>query len=304
MAATTTIEWTDATWNALRGCSKVSAGCANCYAVGMAARFCKPGLWGHGLVERTCGGPRWTGTVVLDEKALMAPLHWQKPRRIFVTSGSDPFHPAVTDEMLDRLFAVMAEANWHTFQLLTKRPERMREYCMSFVDRHQNEAAPGILDRTAWPLPNLWLGVSVEDQASADQRVPHLLATPAAKRFFSCEPLLGPVDILVYGPNFETVDWVIVGGESGPKARPMHPDWARNLRDQCANAGVPFFFKRWGRWAPFRQEDLEWFSIRKAAGAFKGRRDIDDSVGWPMQSGKMKATGHLLDGMEYREVPK
>lgn len=277
MADRTTIEWTDATWNPIRGCTRVSEGCRNCYAEIMAARFSDPGQWGHGIARRVKlpdGGTdhRWTGKLELIETRLDQPLRWRAPRRIFVNSTSDLFHEAALDEWIDRVFAVMALAPQHTFQVLTKRPERMREYLA---------ANPGIRIRTEmpriagplpviemdWPLPNVWLGTSVEDQASADARIPHLLATPAAVRFVSAEPLLGPVDldeIAIPRPDLRAsviwsalrgwggapakLDWVIVGGESGPGARPMRPDWARSLRDQCVAAGVPFFFKQWGEW--------------------------------------------------------
>jgi len=247
MADKTNIEWTDCTWNAIRGCTRVSGGCRNCYAENMAARFSDPGQWGHGLATRKPN--RWTGKVVLDEAALLKPLRWKKPRKIFVTSIGDPFHPDVPDEWLDRLFAVMALCPQHTFQLLTKRPERMWEYlneyqtpiriCSATVDlatgdlRWNNPAGTD----DWWPLPNLWLGVSVENQEQADQRIPHLLDTTAAIRFLSCEPLLGQInfegrflnhpDPRVHINWLERLDWVIVGGESGPAARPMHPDWVR-----------------------------------------------------------------------------
>jgi protein gp37 len=198
------IAWTDETWNVLRGCSKVSDGCTNCYAEGMAARFSGPGLPFDGLIR----DGRWNGTVRLVGDRLTAPLRWRRPRRVFVTSVSDPFHPSVTDDMLDRIFAVMALSPQHTFQLVTKRPERMRGYYAGF---HHPSAESRGFNVCAWAseeigitdeqiaaigstpkgLPNVWLGVSVENQATADERIPHLLATPAAVRFISAEPLLG-----------------------------------------------------------------------------------------------------------------
>jgi len=257
------IEWTDATWNPLRGCSRVSEGCRNCYAERIAARFSGPGQPYEGLAERTAKGPRWTGKVALIESALYHPLRWRKPRRIFVNSMSDLFHQDVPDEWIDRVFAVMALAPQHTFQVLTKRPERMGAWFATGLDTREEDVATAMrrIDInsgffTDWPLPNVWLGTSVEDQPTADARIPHLLAAPAAVRFVSAEPLLGPVDLTVYmfgaHQTEETdwiarrLDWLIVGGESGPGARPMHPDWARSLRDQCAAASVPFFFKQWG----------------------------------------------------------
>ena len=282
MADRTSISWTDASWNPLSGCSRVSEGCRNCYAEGMAARFNKPGQWGEGLATmvRTPDGkaaPRWTGEVRFNEGALDQPLRWRKRRRIFVNSTSDLFHEAVPDEWIDKVFAVMALSPQHTFQILTKRPERMREYMQPFDQRRADSLGKmvvglgyiGPLEALRWPLPNVWLGVSVEDQVTADVRIPYLLATPAAVRFISAEPLLGPLDLNnIHRSQGEyidalwceetteddhlfsgaTIDWVIVGGESGPRARPMHPDWVRKIRDQCTDAAVPFHFKQWGEW--------------------------------------------------------
>ena len=186
MSATSKIEWTDATWNPVRGCTRVSPGCGGpgdqggCYAERMAARFSKPGQWGHGYAEMVGGKPRWTGKVGLAPiDTIEAPLHWMTPRRIFVNSTSDLFHESILDEWIDRMFAIMALCPQHTFQVLTKRPERMRRF--------------GSLS-AARPLPNVWLGVSAERQQEADERIPLLLETPAAVRFVSTEPLLGPVD--------------------------------------------------------------------------------------------------------------
>lgn len=324
------IAWTDETWNPLRGCSKVSAGCANCYAEGMAARFSGPGMPFEGLTTKG----HWNGTVRLVEEKLTAPLRWKRPRRVFVTSVSDPFHPSVTDEMLDRIFAVMALAQQHTFQLLTKRPERMREYlahsCGRIADaiiklrRERGDHGsvvplPHIRPGSAWwPLPNVWLGVSVEDQAAADERIPHLLATPAAVRFLSCEPLLGPVDIAWavswnrlniaagflprghFAPGLEHIrplDWVIAGGESGPKARPMHPDWARGLRDQCKAAEVPFLFKQNGEYRPTADGET-W--VPKCLG---GDGTIFTQDGQTMRRVGKKAAGRLLDGVLHDAFP-
>ena len=209
----TDIEWTDETWNPVTGCTKVSPGCDHCYAERVTERF-----HGKGAFER----------IVLHPDRLDKPLHWRKPRKVFVNSMSDLFHEQVPDTFIGLVWQVMAETPQHTFQILTKRHARMR----SFLRQWPNYE----------PLPNVWLGVSVEDQKWADIRVPALIQTPAAVRFLSCEPLLGPVRI----GYMSLLDWVIVGGESGPGARPMHPDWARDLRDQCEAAGVPFLFKQWG----------------------------------------------------------
>jgi protein gp37 len=227
----TAIEWTDATWNPVTGCTKVSLGCAHCYAERITERF---------------GRQKFTD-VVLHPERLDIPLRWKKPRRVFVNSMSDLFHEDAPDEFIGKVWEVMEEASAHTFQILTKRAGRMHMW----VDEKAHAY-----------LPNVWLGVSVEDQERADERIPLLVDTPAAVRFVSCEPMLGPVDIRESltvdwrGNNQEApdglpaLDWVIVGGESGPGARPMQPEWARSIRDQCVAAGVPFFFKQWGGRTP------------------------------------------------------
>jgi protein gp37 len=208
------IEWTDTTWNPLTGCAKVSPGCAHCYAERMAARL------------RAMGQPRYRNgfALTLHEDQMSAPLRWRRPRRIFVNSMSDLFHEDVPIEYIRRVFSVMAEAHWHVFQVLTKRSARLAE------------TAP-LLD---WP-PNVWQGVSVENRRFAF-RADHLRAVPAAVRFLSCEPLLGPLTAL----DVAGIDWVIAGGESGPGHRPVRAEWLADLRDRCASAGVPFFFKQWG----------------------------------------------------------
>lgn len=264
MSDRSAIEWTDATWNPVTGCTKVSPGCDHCYAETFAERW--RGTSGHYFE----GG----FDVQLRPDKLTLPLRWRRPRRVFVNSMSDLFHKDVPDEYVAQVFAVMALAPRHTFQVLTKRHGRMRSLLNDdqFVRAVWNETIElgGGID-AAWPLPNVWLGVSVEDQQRADLRVPALLGTPAAVRFLSCEPLLGLVslDLVRYvdtgcrgcsgltSPEHEPtcgvepgdhwgIDWVIVGGESGLGSRPMHPDWARILRNQCTEAGVPFLFKQWG----------------------------------------------------------
>ena len=272
----TTIEWTDATWNPVVGCTKVSAGCANCYAETMSARLAgmaeadelagrDPGRKGDYRLVVTDGPGakrRFSGRVQLRPEALDDPFRWRKPRRVFVNSMGDLFHGAVPFDFIDRVFAAMALTPQHTYQILTKRPERMAEY---FDEPHRHEAItyasnsafdgghPGGIP--SLPLPNVWLGTSVEDQRAADSRIRRLLDCPAAVRFLSCEPLIGPVDLGDYlcrtwirgGLTIGTyLDWVIAGGESGPGARPMDAAWVRQLRDDCVSAGVPFFFKQWG----------------------------------------------------------
>ena len=266
----TAIEWASDVWNPVVGCSIESAGCKNCYAMKMAHRLQAMGQEKYqGTTEKVNGKAVWTGKVnEADKNTLTAPLRWKKPRRIFVNSMGDLFHEDVPFKLIDKVFTVMARCRQHTFLVLTKRAGRMQEY-VSDVMAHQEiihrRAAPidGAIDpRYVWPLSNVWLGVSVETQKYADERIPCLLETPAAVRFVSAEPLLGPVDFerggfsLIQkvtspaGKVWPGLDWLIVGGESGPGARPMHPDWARSIRDQCQAAGVPFFVKQMAKKAP------------------------------------------------------
>jgi protein gp37 len=274
----TGIEWTDETWNPTTGCDRVSSGCDNCYALGMAKRLKAMGQPDY----QTDGDPKTSGPgfgLAIHPHRLNLPLRWKKPRKVFVNSMSDLFHADVTWAHIAQVFAVMALAPQHTFQILTKRHARLRSL-LSMTNAKRDillsAQAMAEVDDIPWPLPNVWLGVSVEDQQWANIRIPALLDTPAAVRFLSCEPLLGPVDLygalenghrpkLTYwltgrpGVNPENllelgpkIDWVIVGGESGRGARPMHPDWARTLRDQCDAAAVAFHFKQFGEWAPDR----------------------------------------------------
>jgi protein gp37 len=240
----TKIEWADEVWNPVTGCTKVSPGCAHCYAERLAGRFWK--------------GRKFTDVRVHPER-LDDPLRWKKPRRVFVNSMSDLFHPAVETLWIAEVFSTMQRCPQHTFMILTKRPERMHELLSRWDHGRSLDHWP------VWPLPNVWLGVSAETQKEADARIPILLQTPAAVRFVSAEPMLGPVILREYWmphydpkqhyaidpPNYrDKLGWVICGGESGPGARPMHPDWARGLRDHCQAAQVPFFFKQWGEWLP------------------------------------------------------
>jgi protein gp37 len=307
MADQTKIEWADATLNYANGCSRVSPGCGGpgphggCYAEQLAGTRLRNHPSRAGLTKQTSAGPRWTGEVRMHEPALQQALAWKRGRKIFWNAHGDLFHEKVTDEQIDRLFAVCALTPQHTHMILTKRSARMREY-MTKLSAVWHDAGDPFDDRIGtllvelsgspcaigmWEeqfiLPNVWLGVSVEDQQRADERIPDLLATPSAVRFISAEPLLGPVDLTevsdcataldpecwgdcacdsLYGYDpgcrrnggngslTRKIDWVIAGGESGPKARPMHPEWPRSLRDQCQAAGVPFLFKQWGEWAP------------------------------------------------------
>jgi protein gp37 len=322
------IEWTTDTWNPIAGCTKVSAGCTHCYAEIMANRLAamerarnEQSFWAadgkepsekYQNVVNEQG--RWNGKITFVEKALQKPLQRKKPTTYFVNSMSDLFHENVPDEWIDRVFHIMALCPEHTFQVLTKRPDRMLEYLTNPVIQ---QVYPGL------PLSNVWLGVSVENQAAADARIPLLLQTPAAVRFLSIEPLLGPVDLQKYlyplptardlrhdlPPDYSVkpkpLHWVIVGGESGPGARPMHPDWARSLRDQCQAAGVPFFFKQWGEWVEgiggnnpqIMAADGRTRSLTMGSGDLCNVETVTVS-----RVGKAKA-GRLLDGRTWDEMP-
>jgi protein gp37 len=222
MADSSSIEWTDATWNPVTGCTKITAGCDNCYAERFAERF-----------RGTPGHPFERGfDLQLRPGRLAQPLGWRRPRMIFVNSMSDLFHKDVPAQFIDKVFETMERAEWHTYQVLTKRSSLMRDYLKS---RYARDAVPA----------HVWCGVSVED-AQAETRVRHLQEAPALVRFLSIEPLLGPVGKL----NLTGISWVIVGGESGPNARPMSPDWVRDIRNQCVEQDVAFFFKQWGGFRP------------------------------------------------------
>lgn len=369
MADATPIEYTDATWNVVTGCSVVSPGCTNCYAMKLAGTRLRNHPSRAGLTVAGKAGPVWNGQVRFNADWLDQPLRWTRPRRIFVAAHGDLFHDGVTDDQLDLIFAVMALCPQHTFQVLTKRPERMRAYIGDSCGRIRSGRIMAIRgaredkdmavgpspnfqpEAPWWPLPNVWLGVSVEDQTRADERIPILLATPAAVRWISAEPLLGPIDLtrvvaeLGFGqrrvnalrageaaasdalnapdgmipptpfPAPAGLDWVVAGGESGPGARPMHPDWARQLRDQCAAAGVPFLFKQWGEWTPGENaqntigkavETADWFNDRWSfqrltAGDCEGMHIDDEPTLY--RAGK-KAAGRLLDGVQHDGYPE
>lgn len=342
MGETSAIQWTDSTWNPVTGCSKVSPGCAHCYAEALSLRY------GWGKTEWTPANA--AENVILHPDRLELPLRWRTPRRIFVNSMSDLFHELVPTKFIIDVFAVMAAAREHTFQVLTKRPERMAQVLSDagFVDLVSTTMAQRAAQRgwcldevDEWPLPNVWLGTSVENQHWADVRIPWLLDTPAAVRFLSIEPLLGPIDLTVAGWNLcpgcggtgersgyyfaedgmgpcrdceargtlntPGIDWVIVGGESGPDARPMHPTWVQDLREQCRDADVAFFFKQWGEWVPegacpyFAPDtaitlNLDGTTTPAARGPYPaGHRTLH-------RVGKHRA-GRLLDGRTWDEYP-
>lgn len=227
MAQASTIEWTDVTWNPVAGCLVITPGCSNCYAMRMAARLEAMGVAKYeGLTRKSGKRYVWTGKIRLDEASLEAPLKWRKPRKVFVNSMSDLFHPDVPAEFVAKVWNVMERTPQHTYQILTKRPDRMREVITS-------------LDLPA--LEHVWLGTSVED-AAVLSRLDDLRATPAIVRFVSFEPLIGSVA----GANLDGIHWAIVGGESGPRARPMQESWVDEIRLRCLASDTAFFFKQWG----------------------------------------------------------
>ncbi|KNY21731.1 phage Gp37/Gp68 family protein [Methylobacterium sp. ARG-1] len=360
MAETLSIEWTAATWQIVTGCTIDTPGCTNCYAMKLAGTRLRNHPSRVGLTRETKAGPVWTGEVRFNEQWLLQPLLWARGRNIFVAAHGDLFHPGVPDEVLDRIFAVMAASSQHTFQVLTKRSGRMRAYLsapdlvariIAVLEAMSREIGPGRNSRDPrggagwncfaaaenlklgnersswplWPLKNVWLGVSAEDQRRADERVPDLLATPAAVRFVSAEPLLGPIDFTsistmrfrgaevlnsltgelqgMFGDPCRTtlppLSWIIVGGESGPGARPMHPDWARQIRDACAAAGTAYLFKQWGAWGP---GSLFPDAIPGSRSYDFGDSSLgDDQSVWLV--GK-KVAGRLLDGVEHNGFPE
>lgn len=329
MADNSKIEWTDATWNPVTGCSVVSPGCTHCYAMRLAGTRLQHHPSRKGLTVDSKTGPVWNGKVRLNREWVKQPLSWTKPRMIFVCAHGDLFHEGVPDDWIDRVFAVMALSPQHTFQVLTKRSSRMRKYLASEERRYQIELemydlggdqdARTITD-DCWPLPNVWLGVSAERQQEAEQRIPDLLHTLAACHFVSAEPLLGPIDLDALVRRFRlncsvtamprgSIDWVIAGGESGFGARPMHPDWARALRDQCAAAGVPYFFKQWGAWSPLgaarpvvisASSNTAWPDGTIGAGDEKR----NGGPGQAIYPATKAIAGRLLDGVEHNGMPQ
>lgn len=336
MSETTTIEWTrnddgtpGRTWNPVTGCTKISAGCDMCYAETIAERFRGHAAFPNGF------------DIQIRHNKMNDPLTWRKPTRVFVNSMSDLFHDQIHKEEIAWIFAVMATARRHTFQLLTKRHGRMRSLLndpnFAHKVRHRAEVNMGLnRDDFVWPLPNLWLGVSVENQQWADTRIRPLMQTPAAVRFLSCEPLLGPIQLhrghahcpthdfpggFCMGdcPDIITADWLIDGGESGRKARPAHPDWYRSLRDQSEKYGIAYFHKQNGEWADRTQLTAD---QRATASVWDEKRVLyvhpddgrtqthgewdtgDHAEGWAcVQRVGKKAAGRLLDGREHNDFP-
>lgn len=336
------IAWCDATINPCYGCSPVSPACDHCYAARLADRMahnvavCQ---YYEGLTDR---GAQWTGRVNLFPGQMEQALRWRRPRRIFLGSMTDLFHEAVPDEFLDQIFACVALAPRHTFLVLTKRPERMRRYFTRFSRQHHTQvleraamamfgedaanaagnALDGVLSEghnVGWPMRNLWLGVTAEDQKRADERVPILLDTPAVQRFVSVEPMLGKIDLTAIAhpeaydaevglldalrgmtcdddPTHPALDWIICGGESGPGARPMHLEWVRSLRDQCQGARVPFFLKQMGEYAPC--------PAGKCKEVDPACKILNEQFGSSMCRVGKRTAGRLLDGVEWNEFPE
>jgi protein gp37 len=293
----TKIDWADAVWNPTIGCTKVSAGCENCYAERMAARLKAMGRPEYQDVVDDEG--RWTGKVTLLPERLNQPLHWLKPRWIFVDSMSDLFHTCVPFAYIKQILKVMILASQHTFIILTKRADLMLGFTKWMAGWDDISIAE-------WPR-NVWLGVSISNEDDY-WMIEKLLQTPAAVRLVSVEPMLGPIDLfeangIIFhnAPKFTWkagtgIDWVICGGESGPNARPMHPFWVRDLYDQCISAEVPFFFKQWGEWIPAGQK----FNVCGELSINTKYHDFGDAI--CARVGKLKA-GHLLYGQEYHQFP-
>lgn len=376
MADNSLIEWTDTTWQPITGCSVVSPGCTNCYAMKLAGGRLRHHPSRAGLTIDSKAGPVWNGQVRLNEEWLEQPLRWSRPRRIFVCAHGDLFHESVPDEWIDQVFAIMALAPQHTFQVLTKRADRMRAYlgepgeestrtryrAITEAIERRGEAMPA----NFWFMQHIWLGFSAEDQARFDERWNNFRHIGSfGPKWASLEPLLGPIDLgvredwcdlcggtgklarwpkgtchvcagrgrvwIVGEPlrsHYPRLSWIVVGGESGPDARPMHPDWARKVRDDCAAAGIAFFFKQWGEWAewappPYDEPEAEQVQVdsEEAEAAWAsaiapcllthdGRRfdhpDAlpDDTPARLLQRIGKKAAGRILDGSTYSHFPE
>lgn len=352
------IGWTGKCWNIIGGCTNESTGCLNCWSRKLVGtRFRENPRYDGLTVVRGDGKPHWTGKISLFEDRLEEPMHWRKPQLVFVASQADLFHPGVPEEFIDRAFAIMALCPHHTFQILTKRPQRMREY---LSDEHEVQeriatALGKMLDgqwiwnegkrfrnriermiglfygyetesdedtgeeydvqsaETVWPLRNVWLGTSTENQETFDKRAPELLDIAWPVHWLSIEPQVG--SIVIPDNYLRELEWIVLGGESGTGARPMHPDWARSVRDQCEATGIPFFFKQTGEWLGWQHQ---WGPFWKSI-----RGDEVDSHAWPDITGEepegwiadlhddvvyqwvgKKAAGDILDGKRYQQFPR
>jgi protein gp37 len=314
------------TWNPIIGCSKVSAGCENCYAERMAVRLSgieKTAYYSMVTCRTAHTLPTaWTGRTELIQSQLTKPMKWKKPRVVFVCSMGDLFHENTSFEDIDQIFATMASCQQHIFILLTKRAGKMHQWFNWKDTSWKNEGMQGNeriryyawmnhgkeieYEDWKWPLPNVWLGVTAENQETANERLPYLIKIPAAIKLVSVEPMLGPLNISMWmatgwtePPYDDVINWVICGGESGPGSRPMHPDWVRSLRYQCKEAEVPFFFKQWGEWMPMDQVNDEQFFASKES----------KEVGYGYTSNTVfkvgkKAAGNLLDGERWEQYPE
>ena len=305
------IAWTDRTWNPVRGCVKVSPGCKHCYAETFAERW--RGIPGHPYEQGF--------DLRLVPEKLDEPLRWRKPARIFVNSMSDLFQEGVPFDFIDGAFVTMVQSPRHTYQILTKRPENMRAYFQN-PHRHLVRLGSGLPEVPPWPLPNVWLGVSVEDRKYGLPRIDILRKVPAVVRFLSIEPLLEDLGTI----DLTGIHWVIVGGESGPGARPMHPDWVRSIRDQCSAAGVPFFFKQWGEWTDLQHAGGNSWTFTRTTKSGARYGVVEDNSGdgsWRIGEFETRypwhtttdagpcmvrvgkhAAGRLLDGREWNEFPR
>jgi protein gp37 len=311
LSATTGIEWTGRTWNPVAGCGIVSPGCTNCYAMKSAHKLSKhpdPAVNEKysGLTKLVNGKPVWTDEVRLWEPSLHEPGKWRKPALVFTNSMSDLFHKDMPKQAIARVWASMAIYNRHTYQVLTKRPEIMVDWLYDPASPAAVQAEMGVVPLTEWPLPNVWVGTSVEDQRRADERIRMIRRAPAAVRFLSMEPLLGPTSIsqALQGMSLEKslLDWVIVGGESGTGSRPMHPDWVRTIRDECVESDIPFFFKQVGQFAWINRPA----SGRKASALMPDGKIVDPGTPGAQEllnCGKESA-GKEIDGQIWQQMPK
>lgn len=333
------IDGTDTDWNVFRGCSPVSAGCENCSSVASGTRFLKPGQAYHLLItpadKARDVGPQWSGAVRVVPDVVPAPIIWSEARRVRVNVMSDTFHEMVSDDDLDTIFAIMALRSQHTFVMQTKRSDRMRDYCNALVGRAAKVAERlvtseylAMFDRGTEETriaqaaviaalknglpPNIHLGVSVEDQATADVRIKDLTQTRAAVRWISAEPLLGSVD-LTHLVEPGTVDWIVAGGEFGSLSRPTHPNWFRQIRDQAVARGIHFIFRQWGDWAPVSEVkngavisqaavSLTPTARKSESAQLEVRCPVSGSV-YVMARAGLKNAGRMLDAKHWNEAP-
>lgn len=307
------IAWTDETWNVVRGCSDVNTDCINCYAKNLAARrLAAPGQAYHGLAEMRNGKAYWTGKVDLVDDKLLDPLGWTRPRKVFVNAMSDLFHEQLTAGQIDQVVAVMASAPIHTFQVLTKRPKQMALYLAEPDTPERIQAAmnqiAGHRHTLKWPLPNVWWGASMGHQAAVMSFMPHLLACRkhAAVLWISAEPL---TERITFEHTLRDIDWLVVGGESGKDARPMHPAWPKALQRDAGIMGVAFHFKQWGEWLPitYLEPNTQTTMLNISCSGKKerivhsGANDHHDDINM-VRVGKL-AAGRLLEGKTWDQWP-